>query len=67
MPTWVTQISHWVHTTLLSLHGLSVVSLVLVIAVVVALWLLSGVLRVVVEVAQVAVGGYLLLHVLNVA
>ena len=64
MTTVLTQISHWLHTTLLSLRGLSVVSIVLIVAgVVVAIRLLSGLLRVVVPLVLVAAGGYLLLHV----
>lgn len=63
----LTQISHWIHTTLLSLRGLSVVSLVpIIVAVVVALRLLGGVLRLVVPAGLVAGGGYLLLHLLHV-
>lgn len=64
---WLQQVGHWLHTTFLSLRGLSVVSIALMaVAAVVVLRLASGLVRVVVPVVLVAGGGYLLLHLLHV-
>jgi hypothetical protein len=63
----LTQISHYLQQAFTTLRGLSIVSIVLIIlAVIVALRLFSGILRVVVPLALLLGGGYLLLHVLHV-
>lgn len=63
---WLQQACHWLHTTFLSMRGLSVVSIALiVVATIVVLRLASGILRVVIPVLLVAGGCSLLLHLLR--